>query len=235
MAFYMIHCCNNRFWYVRDFLIPSMLEQGINPNNIFVYRDKNKIGNLRAWVDSCNRLVAKSHELSIDGVWHLQDDVVISKEFKRQTELYDNGIVCGFTCCYDKEPKPGNFRLMEQVMWYSFPCIRIPTNILEAFVDWANLNLWQSKHFRSAVRRGNQDDLIFREWLYDNFPTKYHYNLDPNLVNHIDKWIGGSECNKQRSAEQDTMSAFWEDNGELDALKTALDEYKARRLDNLQG
>ena len=56
-----------------------MLEQGINPNNIFVYRDKNKIGNLRAWVDSCNRLVAKSHELSIDGVWHLQDDVVISK------------------------------------------------------------------------------------------------------------------------------------------------------------
>lgn len=226
MAYYMIHCCNNRFWYVRDFLLPSMIEQGINPNNIFVYRDKNSIGNLRAWVDSCNRLVEKSRALSIDGVWHLQDDVVISKDFKRQTELYDNGIVCGFTCCYDEEPQPGYFKVYEQKFWYSFPCIRIPTNILSAFADWANHNLWQSKHFSGAVKRNKYDDMIFKEWLYENFACEGEYNLAPNIVNHIDKWLGGSVCNSQRDKDQDTMSAFWDDDDTLTELKKALDERK---------
>jgi hypothetical protein len=226
MAYYMIHACNERIWYVKEYLLPSMLAQGIDANNIFIYRDKNKIGNLRAWVDSCNRLVEKSHSLTIDGVWHLQDDVVLSKDFKRQTELYDNGIVCGFTCSYDNDPKPGYFRLIQHELWYSFPCIRIPTNILEAFTYWANLNLWQSNHFKEAVKRNNCDDLIFREWLYENFPMEGEFNLAPNIVNHIDKWLGGSICNKQRDSEADTMSLFWEDNGELNELKSALDKRK---------
>lgn len=226
MAYYMIHCCNNRMWYVKEYLLPSMLKQGIDPNHIFIYRDKNKLGNLRAWVDSCNRLVEKSHSLTIDGVWHLQDDVVISKNFKKQTELYDNGIVCGFTCCYDKEPQPGYFRLFQHEMWYSFPCIRIPTNILEAFTHWANLNLWQSKHFKGAVRLNKYDDLIFREWLYENFPMENEFNLAPNIVNHVDKWLGGSVCNAQRDAEQDTTSAFWDEEDVMQELKKSLDERK---------
>ena len=222
----MIHCCNSRFWYVRDFLLPSMVRQGINPNHILVYKDKNNIGNLRAWVDSCNRLAQKSKELGISGVWHLQDDVVISKNFKKQTELYDNGIVCGFTCSYDNEPQPGYFKLHEQKLWYSFPCIRIPTHILTAFADWANHNLWQSKHFREAVKRNKYDDMIFKEWLYENFPCEGEYNLEPNIVNHIDKWLGGSVCNVQRDSTQDTMSAFWHEEDVLQELKLALDARK---------
>ena len=104
-------------------------------------------------------------------------------------------------------------------MWYSFPCIRIPTNVLADFSHWANLNLWQSKYFKQLIRRNNSDDLIFREWLYDNYPSTKHLNLAPNIVNHIDKYLGGSICNKQRDPEQNTMSIFWENKGELQNFK----------------
>ena len=230
MAYYMIHACENRLWYVRDFLLPSMIDQGVNPDNILVYRDKNEIGNLRAWVDSCNRLSVQSRSKMIKNVWHLQDDVVISKDFKTITEQYENNeIVCGFTCGYDKEPQAGTFKLEEHKMWYSFPCINISTVLTTSFANWANGNLWQSQHFKGAVKRNNCDDLIFREWLYDNHGSIEEINLAPNVVNHIDKWLGGSICNKQRDPDKDTMSIFWEDKGELAELKKALDVYLPKR------
>ena len=224
MAYYLIHCCNKRFTYVKTYLIPTMLEQGIPADNIFVYRDYNEIGNLRAFVDSCNRLVTQCEKANISGVWHLQDDVIISEDFAKKTELYDNGIVCAFTCAYDKKPEEGYFQIFQGKMWYSFPCMRIPTNLLREFVDWANGNLWQSKYFRSLVKRNNSDDLVFKEWITDNYPDMTHLNLAPNLVNHVDKYLGGSICNKHRDKEQDTMSIFWEDKGELQKfMRFALD------------
>lgn len=229
MSFYMVHTCESRFWYVRDFLLPSMLKQGIIQDHILVYRDKNKIGNLRAWVDSCNRLAVQSRYARIKNVWHLQDDVVISKNFKKITEEYDNNdIVCGFTCGYDVQPEAGTFPLEYHKMWYSFPCINISTQLTTEFANWANSNLWQSQHFREAVKRGNCDDLIFREWLYDTHGKTEEINLDPNIVNHIDKWLGGSVCNQQRDPDKDTMSIFWEDKGELAELKKALAAYNKR-------
>ena len=218
MAHYLIHSSNQRFWYVKEYLIPSMLMQGISAQNIFVYKDKNDIGNLRAFIDSCNRASYQCQRKDINGLWHLQDDVIISEDFARKTQLYDNGIVCGFTCNYDQKPEEGCFQVYEHKMWFSFPCIRIPTDILAEFSNWANLNLWQSKYFRSAVHRNNSDDLVFREWLYDNHPSAQHLNLAPNIVNHIDSYIGGTLCNKQRDKDYDTMSIFWEDKGELENL-----------------
>lgn len=225
MAYYLIHACNQRMWYVKEYLIPSMMLQGIPAENIFVYRDYNEIGNLRAFIDSCNRLVYKCELNSIDGVWHLQDDVIISNDFAQKTQLYDNGIVCGFTCAYDKQPEEGYFQIYQQKVWFSFPCIRIPTYILKDFANWANLNLWQSKYFKSWVKRNKADDMVFREWLYDNYPSTTHLNLAPNIVNHIDKYLGGSVVNTQRDKDQDTMSIFWEDNGELqNVMKFLLDK-----------
>lgn len=222
MPHYLIHCCNNRMWYVKEHLIPSMLEQGIPSDNILVYQDINGIGNLRAFVDSCNKLVQQSQKLHLNGVWHLQDDVVLSKDFAKQTTLYDTGIVCGFTCAYSTEPRAGMFKVAEHRMWFSFPCIRIPTYILREFVEWANLNLWQSQYFNRMVKRNNADDLLFREWLYDNFPFEDELNLAPNLVNHVDKLIGGSVTNKSRDEEQDTMSIFWDEPDVIDNLKNKL-------------
>ena len=229
MAYYMIHTCEKRLWYVRGFLLPSMTKQGIQQNHILIYRDRNGIGNLRAWVDSCNRLSCQSANASIKNVWHLQDDVVISKDFKRITEEYEkNDIVCGFTCGYDNDPQPGEFKVRDRKVWYSFPCIEISTDITSAFARWANNNLWQSNYFREAVKRNNCDDLIFREWLYDNCGDMDNINLNPNIVNHIDKWLGGSICNRQRDPDKDTMAIFWNDQGELSSLKTELDQYKKK-------
>lgn len=225
MAYYLIHACNSRFWYVKQYLIPSMMLQGIPAQNIFVYRDYNEIGNLRAFIDSCNKASVQCQKKGIDGLWHLQDDVIISEDFAKQTQIYDNGIVCGFTCNYDKKPEEGYFKLCEEKLWFSFPCMRIPTKILTDFVSWANVNLWQSRHFKPLVRRNKSDDLIFREWLYDNYPSTSHYNMAPNIVNHVDTYIGGTVCNKQRDPSYNTMSIFWEDKGELDKLFKFLEEH----------
>ena len=220
MAYYLIHACNQRMWYVKRYLLPSLVAQGIDPKHILVYQDKNSIGNLRAWVDSCNKLVEHANKLGADGVWHLQDDVVICKDFKERTEKYDSGIVCGFTCNYDVNYPIGYHTLLEEQMWFSFPCIRIPSDVLERFVCWANVNLWQSKYFKPCVARNNADDMVFREWLYDNYPDMQHLNLAPNLVNHIDDLIRGSVVNISRT--MNTRALYWEDDEVIENLKKEL-------------
>ena len=228
MAYYLIHSCNQRLWYVKDFLIPSMINQGIEPSHILIYRDVNCIGNLRAWVDSCNRVSLQCSKNSIDGVWHLQDDVVICRDFKEKTEQYNSGIVCGFTCNYAVKPVSGTYKVADDKLWYSFPCMRIPTKILQEFTTWANLCLWQSQYFRNNVLRGNADDLVFKEWLIDNYPEEEELNLAPNLVNHIDYLIDGSIVNKWRTT--DTTSIFWEDTEILNELEVKIEEYKREKL-----
>jgi hypothetical protein len=207
-------------WYVKRHLLPSLVAQGIDPKHILVYQDKNSIGNLRAWVDSCNKLVEHANKLGAEGVWHLQDDVVICKDFKERTEKYDSGIVCGFTCNYTVNYPIGYHALLEEQMWFSFPCIRIPSDVLEHFVCWANVNLWQSKYFKPCIVRNNADDMVFREWLYDNYPDVKHLNLAPNLVNHIDDLINGSVVNISRN--MNTRALYWEDDEVIENLKKEL-------------
>ena len=43
-AQYIIHACLDREWYVDEFLIPSMIEQGIPKENIEVWMDRNRDG-----------------------------------------------------------------------------------------------------------------------------------------------------------------------------------------------
>ena len=224
MPTYLIHTCNNRLWYVKDFLIPSMLEQGIPEEDILVYQDKNCIGNLRAWVDSCNRLVKQCEEKNILGVWHLQDDVVISKTFAERTKQYDYGLVCGFTCSYDVDIPAGEFYYEEEMMWYSFPCIRIPTYMLKRFTEWANLNLWQSNYFKEWVVKNKADDLVFKEWVYDQreFNQCKHLNLAPNLVDHIDYMLGGTVANKQRDPNYNTRSKYWDEEDVIKDLEAKI-------------
>ena len=45
---YMIHACPQRMWYVTEFLVPSMLEQGIPEADITIWNDTEKRGNLAA-------------------------------------------------------------------------------------------------------------------------------------------------------------------------------------------
>ena len=226
MEYYMIHCCPSRMWYVKEFLIPSMTSQGIPPDCILIYYDYNHLGNLRAFVDSCNMALKFSEDKSIDGIWHLQDDVVLSKSFTKITnrQWALDEIVCGFTCAYDKKPKSGVFRVFDKEMWFSFPCIRIPTTVLREFVKWSNLKLWQSRYFHEWVVRNKGDDMIFREWLYNhpNLQNIQVTNLAPNIVNHIDDLIGGTVANKQRDADMNTRSIFWDEDDVIEDLKNRL-------------
>ena len=129
----------------------------------------------------------------------------------------------------DKEPEAGTFLLEERKMWYSFPCINISTELTTEFAKWANANLWQSQHFKEAVKRNNCDDLIFREWLYDTHGKTEEINLAPNVINHVDKMIGGSMCNKQRDPNKDTMSIFWDEDDVIANLEKELKIYWSKR------
>lgn len=68
MAKYMIHAVPQRMWYVKDYLIPSMVEQGINKKDITVYVDKKKEGNLQSFLKSFAQAGAWENE----GTWHMQ-------------------------------------------------------------------------------------------------------------------------------------------------------------------
>ena len=78
---YMIHACNSRLWYVQEYLVPSMLNQGIEQDDIILYVDENSVGNLASCINSFLALPDDNK-----GVWHLQDDVIISRDFKERTE-----------------------------------------------------------------------------------------------------------------------------------------------------
>lgn len=200
----MIHSCNSREWYVRQYLLPSLLKQGIEKANICVWQDVHCRGNLQSFIDSCNSPFitenAKEH------TWHLQDDVIISSTFKQETERYEDDIVCGFICKYDEGIKPGKSTVKDG-MWFSFPCIKFSNKLAIQFAEWARYNL-PDLNFKVLVDSKKGDDLLFKIFLEENFPNKEVYNLAPNLVDHIDYLLGGSIVNKQRG--QDIIrSIYW--------------------------
>lgn len=193
MAKYMIHTFPDRLWYVEEFLIPSMLSQGIDINDITVWNDKYRDGNL----ESCMKAFASLDEKG--GTWHLQDDVVISRDFKKVTEANDKGIVCGF--CnehFDQE----NVNLVGVIpinsAWFSFPCIRIPNKYAKECADWYYKEVLPQNLCEDLRENGRNDDAMWRRFINDRHPKESCYNLIFNIVDHIDYLIGGSSVNPQR-------------------------------------
>ena len=203
MAKYLIHACNSRMWYVENFIVPSMIEQGIGEDDITVYNDVNGDGCLKSFIES-----SKKH-CHGNGTWHLQDDIAICRDFKKRTEELDNGIVCGFACTFDTEVKPGK-RKVEEGMWWSFPCIRIPDNIMQNCVSWVDTYVWRDPQYGRYVKSKKYDDLIFKIFVENYYPTEEVLSLAPNLVDHVDYLLGGSVINKQRTLK-DVRSLYWDD------------------------
>lgn len=200
MAKYLIHACPQREWYVREYLVPSMQAQGIENINVFV--DEHGLGCLQSFVISSKEYC---NENTNEGTWHLQDDVLICSDFKERTEKLDYDIMCGFACTYDDNPSPGDCN--PKTMWWSFPCIRIPDNIVWGFARWMDKR-WTDSNYRMYVRAKKFDDLLFKIFLEDNYPTYNVHNISPNLINHIDYLLGGSVINKQRSLGK-IESMYW--------------------------
>lgn len=194
MAKYMIHCCLKRLWYVEKYLMPSMIEQGIGKDDIILYVDANNDGCLKSHVKS----FIEASKTQYSGMWHLQDDVIICRDFKRRTEEYDDGIVCGFQSQYDIDNLHFDGQSNGKEAWYSFPCIRIPTSVITEYINWFNIYVWRDPQYGKWVKENKWDDTIWRIWLEQYHPYMPVLNLSPNLVDHIDYLIGGTTVNPKR-------------------------------------
>lgn len=232
---YMIHSCNSRKWYVDEFLVPSMIEQGIKKDDIYVYNDDKCEGNLVSWVVSCHVAYEMWGE---QNVWHLQDDVIICSKFKERTEALEEvpvKVICGFTCHYDDDRGPG-LKEAYNHMWYSFPCIRIDGKLAKLFAEWADTYVWRDPQFGFYVRNKKGDDFIFRVYIESYFPRELVINLTPNLVDHVDYLVGGTTVNHNRKLQgKDIRSIYWlpEDEHLVDELEERINKRnEARKNDN---
>ena len=211
---YLIHTCNDRLWYVEKYLIPSMIEQGIDKDSILIYLDKENEGCL----ESCMKAFALVDKTGY--TWHMQDDVLICHDFKERTEQEYEGVVCGY--CYDKDDRKrykGQVNVKE--IWYSFPCIRIPNKIARACAKWYFNYAKTANEFRVWVKMKRYDDSMFHVFLEDYYPDMKILNLVPTLVDHVDYIIGGSIVNKIRP-EKETHSVYFEDFYLIEELKKKL-------------
>lgn len=214
MSVYLIHSCQKRKWYVDEYLVPSMLKQGIERENILIYNDEHKEGCLKSFLSS-SKMITTLRE----GTWHLQDDIIISSDFKEITKTYDKGIVCGF-CSYYSKDVPFGIRPMNDI-WYSFPCIRIPNYILKDFVEWIKSPEAQNK-YRAYINMNKFVDTLFRRYVTQKYGYKVVHNLCPNIVDNIDYLLGGSTINYQR--EENPVSLYFYEHDLVENLKMELDK-----------
>ena len=216
---YVIHSSPVRQWYVDDFLIPSMLEQGISQNEIVVKCDTMHRGNLFACMDSFQW--CGEHEEN--GSWHLQDDIVLSRDFAEKTRTYDEGVVCGFVV---KEwgPDPSKTGLVQaKELWYSFQCIHIPDRLAGECAKWFYLDAVKRRNlqYQNRIARKKHDDDFFRFFLLEKHPRVEIRNLNPNLVDHVDYLIGGSLVNRDRKRPVN-RAFYWEDESIVKDLEERL-------------
>ena len=190
-----------------------MLEQGIREKDISVYRDIRVEGNLLSTMLSFAQLHGNT-----TGTWHLQDDILISRDFKQVTELMDRGVVCGFCSKYCNEYPKGV--VSPDQMWYSFPCIRIPDKLARECADWFFVDVFNNPDYRPWINEKKYDDSLFRIFMQDYYPYTQVVNLAPNIVNHIDYMLGGSVVNHQR--DEEITSVYWEDKEMLINLELKL-------------
>lgn len=199
----MIHASPQRMWYVNDFLIPSMRAQGVSEDEIIVWNDTEGRGNLFSCMESF-----KACGNEDGGTWHIQDDVIISRDFAKRTEELDDGIVCGF-CCQNFGPSLQQQGIVPACfMWYSFQCIRIPNDMAAEFVDWFCGDAQYRPIYQDHVVDKKHDDWFFREFILEKHRDKYVNNLVPCLVDHIDYLIGGTLVNKQRHIQVNRAKWF---------------------------
>ena len=201
----MIHTYPKRLWYVEEYLIPSLLAQGIDKAAVNVYNDSFGDGNLLA----CMKAFASVPE-DDKGTWHLQDDVIICKDFKKRTEEYDDGLVCGFSSLkYDGDIKENIGQVSRKQMWFSFPCIRIPNKMARECSEWVTKYIIGNPVYFDYWKNGVNDDWAFKSYLQEFHPDCRAINLSSNLVDHIDYLIGGGSGAKQR--ERPVRSQYWQD------------------------
>jgi len=190
MSKYLIHTGKKRKWYVDEYLYPSLLEQGIKEEDIIIHLDNKGVGTIQAYADSFEKIPDTGY------TWHLQDDIIISPDFKQVTEAEENEnrVVCGFTSYYDTNPRKGLVQSYE--MWYSFPCIGIPNRVGKGCMEWIQKYMIGNPAYKDYWENGNCVDWFFKQYVRDEAKDIRVLNFVPNIVDHIDYLLGGSTIRK---------------------------------------
>lgn len=189
---YLIHTYPKRLWYVEQYIIPSMLNQGIMRENIGIYNDDKGEGNLKA----CMNAFASVDD-NEESTWHLQDDICICKDFKERTELYSNGLIAGFSS--ERYDGPGRIGPVKASgMWFSFPCILIPNQYARHCSEWVLTQIIGNPVYAMYWMDGKNDDWAFRLFIKAFHKDEPALNLAPNLVDHVDYLIGGGSGGKRK-------------------------------------
>ena len=201
---YMIHACSQRMWYVNEYLIPSMLEQGISKESIIVWEDKDGKGNLESFMQSMKWV--GENRCYLGGMWHLQDDVVIGSKFAEVTKGRRDTVTCGFC---NMHFDGGSVNMVGLViphnMWLSFQCIYIPNGYANECAKWYYEDVIPNKKYGWLTKDGKNDDAVFRQFMVEKHIHDRPNNLIENLVDHVDYLLGGSIVNEQREG---TRRAF---------------------------
>lgn len=209
---YLIHSSNKRINYVRNYLIPSMLKQGIRESEIILFNDEIGLGNLTSFLSSCNYI---KNNYPNEGIWHLQDDIIISSEFRKKsieyTKNYD--IVCTYVCeNFNKELLDKVERQPIENIWLSFPCIYIKANITTAFLKWIENEILKKQRFLKYYNTNKMDDFIFCNFLQETRPVYYIYNSNDGIVEHIDYLLGGTSIKNKKHKNIKNLNYYFKEN-----------------------
>lgn len=202
----LIHAAPERIHYVKGFLAPRLMRQGFD--DVKVWEDKDRKGNLKAYLESYQ-------SLPFDGdTWHLEDDVLPDRRFYTWAKGLENyqGIINGYgTRGLFSERMFGEVRMLQH-MFYSFPCIRIPNDLIHLFLEW--FETCDRNDVKRKVEQNRGIDFILRAYLEEH-PTPY-LNHKPCMVEHIDDYLTGSLV----SIRGETPKAIcFEDDESLEEMK----------------
>ena len=217
----LIHACPQRMWYVRDFLIPMLQEQGAE--QIEVWNDIHQKGNLRSCMDSFAARIGDG------GTWHIQDDVLPCRDFVKRCEEHDEGLVYGFCCRNFNDRLDAGGEVYVCDAWHSFQCVRIPDAYARDCARWFYASEWTNNcipEIPILFARKQGDDTFFHEYININHGYETALNLKPNLVEHLDWLLGGSSLQKWR--DYIARAEFFEDLDLVDELSERIKRYQER-------
>ncbi len=212
----VIHTCDPRLWYVRDFLVPALREQGLNPS---IHNDDDHKGCLWAYMDSFRGL-----KRTDEGTWHLQDDVYPCRDFAKVAAEHDDGIVYGF---YHRHVADKDFVagwVPVQKATYSFPCIRIPDRLAVEFAEWFLSDAQYRDCYKRWVKEKKFVDAFWKVFILEKYGNEKVFNLSPSIVEHVDEYMGGSTINFWRDGW--CHAEEFNDTEAIEELKVKLAAYK---------
>lgn len=189
---FLIHACPQRMWYVEGYLVPSLLAQGADPESVEIWNDAKGLGNLRSCMAS---FAARTGD---GGTWHIQDDVLLCRDFVKRCGELDQGVVYGFCSPHFRDEPDLSGTVYLPDAWHSFQCIRIPDPLARECAEWFSTDAPTDPELRDIISIGLFDDFFFSVFMDRRHPQTTVTNAKPCLVEHVDRLIGGSVINEWR-------------------------------------